>query len=91
MQNLGSIAEKAIDWVEGISYTVEVKGMRKLPYMTTKLALNEDSEQTVVLAETELQGIDSDLENIGPRIKGIMQITLQGLKEYVETGRKMPA
>jgi len=89
MQMLGSITDKAIEWVEGTSYTVQVRGIPKLPYMTTKLSLREDSGQTVVLVETELHGNDSDLENIGPQIKGIMQITLQGLKEYVETGRKM--
>ena len=89
MQMLGTITDKAIEWVEGTSYTVQVRGIPKLPYMTTKLSLREDSGQTVVLVETELHGNDSDLENIGPQIKGIMQITLQGLKEYVETGRKM--
>ena len=90
MQMLGSLTDKAIEWVEGTSYTVQVRGIPKLPYVTTKLFLREESGQTVVLAETELQGKDSDLESMGPQIKGIMQITLQGLKEYVETGRKMP-
>jgi len=89
MHMLGSLTEKAIEWEEGTSYTVLVKGIPKLPYMTTKMFLREDSGQTEVLAETELQGDDSDLENMGPQIKRILQITLQGLKEYVETGRKM--
>ena len=86
---LGSLTDKAIEWVEGTSYTVLVKGIPKLPYMTTKLSLREDSGETEVFAETELKGDDSDLDNMGPQIKGILQITLQGLKEYVETGRKM--
>lgn len=86
---LGSLTDKAIEWIEGTSYTVLVKGIPKLPYMTTKLSLREDSGETEVFAETELQGDDSDLDNMGPQIKGILQITLQGLKEYVETGRKM--
>jgi len=89
MNMLGSLTDKAIEWVEGTSYTVLVKGIPKLPYFTTKLFLREDSGQTEVFAETELQGEESDLANMGPQIKRILQITLQGLKEYVETGRKM--
>ncbi|MFQ6011501.1 MAG: SRPBCC family protein [Nitrososphaerales archaeon] len=91
MQMLGSLTETAIEWEEGTGYTVQVKGVASLPYLTTKMSLSEQGGQTVVLAESELRGNEPELETMGRKIKGILQVTLQGLKEYVETGRKMPS
>jgi len=89
--NLGTIFEKAVEWDEGNYIKIEVKGIPSINHMFTKFSLSGDAFQTVVTGETEVEaaGTEAERKGIDERLQRALQLTIQGLKQYAETGQKM--
>jgi len=88
---LGTIFEKAVEWDEGNSMKIEIKGIPSITSMSQKFSLSSDADLTVVTGEmeVEVEGNDAERERLNERLQRALQMTLQGLKQYAETGQKM--
>ncbi len=88
---LGNITEKVIDWDEGNSIMIEVKGIPAVYSLVNKSTLSGEGDQTVLTSETEvdIKGTEEEKKGFEEQFYGAMQLTVQGLKQYAETGQKM--
>ena len=88
---IGTIFEKAVEWDEGNNMKIEVKGIPSVISMFTKISLSSESDQTVVTGEMDVEVVGSETERKGfeERLQRALQMTIQGLKQYAETGQKM--
>ena len=91
VQQFGSVTEKVLDWDEGNSMRYEIKGIPSVNSMFTKLSLSSEADQTVVTGEMEVEvaGTEAERKGFEEQLQGMIQMTLQGLKQYAETGQKM--
>jgi len=88
---LGRITEKVIGWDEGNSITIDVKGVPGVYSLVNQSKLSGEGDQTVVTSETEvdIKGTDEDKKGFEEQFHGALQLTVEGLKAYAETGQKM--
>ena len=88
---LGSITEKVIGWDEGNSITIDVKGIPGVYSLVNQSSLSGEGDQTVVKLETEvdIKGTEEEKKGFEEQFHGALQLTVEGLKQYAETGQKM--
>lgn len=88
---IGSITEKVIGWDEGNSITIDVKGVPGVYSLVNQSTFSGEGDQTVVTSETEvdIKGTDEEKKGFEEQFHGALQLTVEGLKAYAETGQKM--
>ncbi len=88
---IGTIFEKAVEWDEGNSMKIEVRGIPSVNCLFTKFSLSSKADQTTVTGESEAEaeGTGPERERLDARLQRALQMTIQGLKQYAETGQKM--
>ena len=88
---MGSITEKVLEWDEGNSMRYEIKGLPSVNSFINKFSLKGEADQTVVTLEGEVDiaGTEAEKKGFEEQLQGAVQMTLQGLKQYAETGQKM--
>ena len=88
---MGTVTEKAVEWDEGNSVKYEVKGLPSVNSFFNKFSLRGEADQTVVTLEGEVDiaGTEEQRKGFEEQLQGAVQMTLQGLKQYAETGQKM--
>jgi len=88
---IGNITEKVIGWDEGNSITIDVKGIPGVYSLVNQSTLSGEGDQTVVTLETDvdIKGTEEEKKGIEEQFHGALQLTVEGLKQYAETGQKM--
>ena len=88
---MGTVTEKAVEWDEGNSVKYEVKGLPSVNSFFNKFSLEGEADQTEVRLEGEVDiaGTEEQRKGFEEQLQGAVQMTLQGLKQYAETGQKM--
>ncbi len=91
VQQFGSVTEKVLDWDEGNSIRYEVKGSPLLNSLINELSLRGEADQTIVTVEGEadIPGTEAERKGFQEQLNEPVQISIQGLKQYAETGQKM--
>jgi len=91
LRQLGNITEKVFDWDEGNSITYKVSGIPNVYSMLSKLLLSGEADKTVVTVDVNVGFSVSEEESKGHEghLHELLDMTLQGLKQYSETGQKM--
>ena len=88
---MGRATEKVLEWDEGNSIRYEIKGLPSVNSFINKFSLKGEADQTEVTFEGELDiaGTEAERKGFEEQLQGMVQMTLQGLKQYAETGQKM--
>lgn len=90
---VGSLREKIIEWDEGKGYRYEVSAIPGTPARSasTTWSTREEGDQTVVelASQFQLVGNEDDNKMFLEQTRMLMSTTLAGLKQFVETGKKM--
>jgi len=88
---MGRVTEKVLEWDEGNSMRYEIKGLPSVNSFINKFSLKGEADQTEVMleGEVEIAGTEAERKGFEEQLQGAVQMTLQGLKQYAETGQKM--
>lgn len=90
---VGSLHEKIIEWNEGSGYKYEISAIPGTPVKSasTTWSTREESGQTVVelVSQYQLEGNEDGNKMFLEQTRMLINTTLAGLKQYVETGKKM--
>jgi len=88
---MGRVTEKVLEWDEGNSIKIEIKGIPSVNSLFNKFSLKGEGDQTEVTFEREVDiaGTEEERKDFEEQTQGMVQMSLQGLKQYAETGQKM--
>ena len=88
---MGRAIDKVLEWDEGNSIKFEIKGLPSVNSFINKFSLKGEADQTEVTfdGEVDIAGTEAERKGFEEQLQGAVQMTLQGLKQYAETGQKM--
>ena len=88
----GTVTERATEWQEGRRIGYDVKSDGPIKSAHNSFTLSPAGNETVVTIATdiEMSGSEADRIAMEGQLSQFIEVTLAGLKHYVETGEPMP-
>lgn len=90
---MGTLHERAVEWDEGNSMLIEVKGLApNIKSNYSKWTLKGEGNMTIftMSLDMELDGVEKERKEFEEQMRPSLKMVAQGLKHYAETGQAMP-